>query len=122
MRFDVLKKYLRMMKPLFSFRGTKSSSSLTSEMKFNRQPHSFSGNTSSRMDDTEKGLLGRRGEFSAPASMRTSPTNSGLLVAKGPISTSTNDSSMEELHAAIQAAITHCKNSIAIEEKIKCPN
>ncbi|KAA8528546.1 hypothetical protein F0562_035901 [Nyssa sinensis] len=65
-------------------------------------------------------LRGRRGEFSAPASMRTSPTNSGLLLATGSIPTSTSDSTMEELQAAIQAAITHCKNSIAMEEKIKC--
>ncbi|KAA8537738.1 hypothetical protein F0562_027272 [Nyssa sinensis] len=67
-----------------------------------------------------KELRGRKGELSAPASIRTSPTNSGLLLATGAIPTSTSDSTMEELQAAIQAAIAHCKNSIAMEEKIKC--
>ncbi|KAH7567392.1 hypothetical protein JRO89_XS07G0064000 [Xanthoceras sorbifolium] len=68
-------------------------------------------------------LRGRRGQFSAPASIRTSPTNSGLLLATTTtLPSSTSDSTMEELQAAIQAAIAHCKNSIAVpvEEKLKC--
>ena len=85
-------------------------------MEFHRQPHSFSGNLSSRRTGKQD-LRGRRGEYSAPASMRTSPTNSGLLVATGTVPTSTTDSTMEELQAAIQAAIAHCKNSIAVEDK-----
>lgn len=51
-----------------------------------------------------------RGGFSAPASLQTSPANSGLLVTSPP----TNFSS-EELQNAVQAAIVHCKNSIAVE-------
>ncbi|KAK3039402.1 hypothetical protein RJ639_027651 [Escallonia herrerae] len=108
-RFDVshvIKRYMRMVRPLF--RGRRSNMEL-----FERQPYSFSGNLSMRSCKQE--VRGKRGEFSAPASMRTSPTNSGLLV---PIPTSASDSTMEELQAAIQAAITHCKNSIAVEEKI----
>ncbi|XP_073019408.1 BRI1 kinase inhibitor 1-like [Primulina eburnea] len=61
---------------------------------------------------------GRRREFSAPASMRNSPTNSGLLVASGTPTPSARDSTMEELQAAIQSAIAHCKKSIAAEETI----
>ena len=64
-------------------------------------------------------VRGRRGEYSAPASMRTSPTNSGLLLATTALPPA-NDSTMEELQAAIQAAIAHCKNSIAKEEKLSC--
>uniref|UniRef100_A0A5B6Z7H6 Putative BRI1 kinase inhibitor 1 n=1 Tax=Davidia involucrata TaxID=16924 RepID=A0A5B6Z7H6_DAVIN len=115
LRFDVsevLKRYMRMVRPLLSFRGRREN------MQLRRQPYSFSGNLNLRGGKQE--LRGRRGEFSAPASMRTSPTNSGLLLATGTIPTSTSDSTMEELQAAIQAAIAHCKNSIAMEEKIKC--
>ncbi|CAB4296943.1 unnamed protein product [Prunus armeniaca] len=118
MRFDVshiLKRYVRMVRPLLLFRGRKEKG------QFRRQPYSFSGNLSLR---NKHELRGRRGELSAPASMRTSPTNSGLLVATSAtnLPSSTIDSTMEELQAAIQAAIAHCKNSIAsaTEEKIKC--
>ncbi|KAF5747057.1 BRI1 kinase inhibitor 1-like [Tripterygium wilfordii] len=111
-RFDVnhvLKKYVRMIRALPFFREKREN------LQFHRQAHSFSGGLSSK---TKHEI--RRGEFSAPASMRTSPTNSGLLVATTTLPSSTSDSTMEELQAAIQAAIAHCKNSIAKEEKIKC--
>uniref|UniRef100_A0A0E0QK80 BRI1 kinase inhibitor 1 n=1 Tax=Oryza rufipogon TaxID=4529 RepID=A0A0E0QK80_ORYRU len=49
--------------------------------------------------------------FSAPASLRGSPVASGHLSVK--VSTSSEESTMEELHSAVQAAIAHCKNSIA---------
>ncbi|KAL0917132.1 hypothetical protein M5K25_012179 [Dendrobium thyrsiflorum] len=52
-----------------------------------------------------------QGGLSAPASIRTSPANSGLLGTPP----ATNFSS-EELQNAIQAAIVHCKNSIAVED------
>nr|GEX08974.1 RNA-directed DNA polymerase, eukaryota [Tanacetum cinerariifolium] len=55
-----------------------------------------------------------------PASMRTSLANSGVLLAPGTISpamSTTSDSNMEELHAAIQAAIAHCKSSTSREDK-----
>ncbi|KAL6318286.1 hypothetical protein AAG906_039378 [Vitis piasezkii] len=114
LRFDVshvLKRYVRMVRPLLFFRGRRDN------IHLRRQPYSFSGNLSLR---GKQELRGRRGEFSAPASMRTSPTNSGLLVATATLPSSTSDSTMEELQAAIQAAIAHCKNSIAVEEKLKC--
>ncbi|XP_022862152.1 BRI1 kinase inhibitor 1-like [Olea europaea var. sylvestris] len=111
LKFDisqVLKRYARMVRPLLSFkRGN----------KFPRQSYSFSGNLRVR---GKPELRGRRGEFSAPASMKASPTNSGRLVANGTLTpTSVSDSTMEELQSAIQAAIAHCKKSIAMDEKIK---
>ncbi|EOY14509.1 hypothetical protein QUC31_000079 [Theobroma cacao] len=113
MRFDVshvLKRYVRMVRPLLFFRGRRDN------LHLRRQAYSFSGNLSLR---NKQELRGRRGEYSAPASMRTSPTNSGLLVATTGFPSSTSDSTMEELQAAIQAAIAHCKNSIG-EDKLKC--
>ncbi|KAI8549892.1 hypothetical protein RHMOL_Rhmol06G0060500 [Rhododendron molle] len=116
LKFDlshVLKRYMRMVRPLFHRRRE-------SDVQLRRQPHSFSGYLSPRDYYEEEQVRGRRwGEFSAPASMKTSPYNSGPLVGNGVVSTS--DSTMEELQAAIQAAIAHCKNSIAMEDKInKC--
>lgn len=117
MRFDVshvLKRYMRMVQPLLFFRGRRSEN-----IHLRRQPYSFSGNLALRNKPAD--LRGRRGEFSAPASMRTSPSNSGLLLATATLPSSTSDSTMEELQAAIQAAIAHCKNSIASDEKVlKC--
>lgn len=105
-----------MVRPLFNKRRE-------SDVQFRKQPYSFSGYLSPRdyYDEEEEAAKGgrrrrRRRECSAPASMKTSPSNSGLLVGEGVVSTS--ESTMEELQAAIQAAIAHCKNSIAMEEKI----
>ncbi|XVE94869.1 hypothetical protein REPUB_Repub02eG0047000 [Reevesia pubescens] len=117
MRFDVshvLKRYVRMVRPLLFFRRRS-----RENLHLHRQAYSFSGNLSLRNKKQEL-MRGRRGEYSAPASMRTSPTNSGLLVATTSFPSSTSDSTMEELQAAIQAAIAHCKNSIGGEDKLKC--
>ncbi|GAV82219.1 hypothetical protein CFOL_v3_25671, partial [Cephalotus follicularis] len=114
LKFDVshvLKRYVGMVRPLLSFKGRRENH------EFRCQPYSYSGNLSMR---SKQELRGRRGESSAPASMRTSPTNSGLLLATATLPPATNDSTMEELQAAIQAAIAHCKNSIAVEDKLKC--
>lgn len=54
--------------------------------------------------------------FSAPASIATSPRNSGL-VKRPVLSDTVADSTVEELQAAIQAAIAYCKKSIADEVK-----
>ncbi|KAK7351654.1 hypothetical protein VNO77_11251 [Canavalia gladiata] len=113
LKYDVihaLKRYLRMVQPLVLFRGRRE------KTRFHGQAYSCSGNLIRR---NKPELRGRRGEYSAPASMRTSPTNSGLLLATAPLPPA-NDSTMEELQAAIQAAIAHCKNSIAKEEKLTC--
>ncbi|KAK8683817.1 hypothetical protein V6N13_039863 [Hibiscus sabdariffa] len=122
MRFDVshlLKRYVRMVRPLLSFKGKRD------KLHVHRQAYSFSGNLGLRnnMEDELMGGRGRRAEYSsAPASMRTSPTNSGLLVATTATGfpSSTSDSTMEELQAAIQAAIAHCKNSIRGEDQLRC--
>lgn len=109
---NVLKRYARMVRPFLHFRGRRD------DMQLHRQSYSFSGNLSLRKKPE---LRGRRGEFfSAPVSMRTSPTNSGVLLTNTTLPPTTSDSSMEELQAAIQAAIAHCKNSILKEEKLKC--
>ncbi|XP_021898495.1 BRI1 kinase inhibitor 1 [Carica papaya] len=111
---DVIKRYVRMVRPLLFFKRRE-------KVQLRRQQaYSFSGNLSNSRNKAE--LRGRRGEYnSAPASMRTSPSNSGLLLATTSItsSSSSSDSTMEELQAAIQAAIAHCKNSIAVEDKLK---
>ncbi|PKU80961.1 BRI1 kinase inhibitor 1 [Dendrobium catenatum] len=65
---------------------------------------SFSG------DGRLRGWHGQGG-LSAPPSIRTSPANSGLLGTPP-----TTNFSSEELQNAIQAAIVHCKNSIAVED------
>lgn len=106
----VVKRYAKMVRPFLHFRGRRD------DMQLHRQSYSFSGNLSFR---NKPELRGRRGEFSAPVSMRTSPTNSGVL-STTTLPPSTNDSTMEELQAAIQAAIAHCKNSILKEERLKC--
>lgn len=112
---DVLRKYMRKLRPLLPFRGSRKSIN----KPFHNQSYSFPGSVSSRKKQDEFRV--RRGLFSAPASMRTSPTNSGLLIATGAMpGCSATDSTMEELQAAIQSAITHCKNSIAVQEKISC--
>lgn len=115
-KFELLKRYVRFVKPFLSLRSRRRGSS----DEFLRQPpYSYSGNL--RVREKKSFMRGRRGEFSAPATMRTSPANSGLLVASGastPTSAGKSDSTMEELQAAIQAAIAHCKKSIA-EDKIK---
>lgn len=113
LKFDVshvLKRYVGLVRPLLFFRRK------GENIQLRPQPYSFSGNLRKK---NKPWLRGRMGEFSAPASMRTSPTNSGLLVATATLPSSTTDSTMEELQAAIQAAIAHCKNSIAKEEKLK---
>ncbi|KAL7127459.1 hypothetical protein ABFS83_14G254700 [Erythranthe nasuta] len=120
-KFDLMQRYMRLIKPfLVSFRSSNNRRGNNSTKNF-----SFSGDI--KAVRSKKGLLkrGRRaGEYSsAPASMRTSPTNSGLLVQGGGGGSSGNitptynksDSTMEELQAAIQAAIAHCKKSISTE-------
>ncbi|RWR84152.1 BRI1 kinase inhibitor 1-like protein [Cinnamomum micranthum f. kanehirae] len=106
----VLKRYMRLIQPLFSRTGEKE------RRVIGQPPNCHSGHMSSKLKESG----GRRkGGLSAPASMWTSPTNSGLLVATSAITSS--DSTMEELQNAIQAAIAHCKNSIAVkEDKCKC--
>lgn len=114
--FDVLhavKKYLRKVKPLFK----------REKIREQKKSYSYSGNVTPRTRNKQelmKGWSMKLGQYySAPASMRTSPTNSGVLFATTPLPPP-SDSSMEELQAAIQSAIAHCKNSYSKEEKLNC--
>ncbi|CAL5064028.1 unnamed protein product [Urochloa decumbens] len=88
-----------------------------------RRPHSFSGRgpgAAREMREQERWRR-RRGQqlSSAPASLRVSPANSGHLSVGGSVkvSTSSEESTMEELHSAIEAAIAHCKNSISVAKQ-----
>ncbi|GMH23227.1 hypothetical protein Nepgr_025070 [Nepenthes gracilis] len=105
-----LKRCARMVTPLQFFKGKKE------DVKFRRQSNSQFGNL---CPGDRRHLNERRGEFPAPASLRTSPTNSGHLLAIARLPSPTSDSTTEELQAAIQAAIAHCKNSIVSEENLK---
>lgn len=123
---DVSQFISRMAKPLMFFKGTKMMSNREDLQHHSNGPprgqysKSLSGNLASRQSgDRSRDVRGRSGEFSAPASMRISPSNSGLLAAKAGMSPPVSDSTMEELQAAIQAAIAHCKNSIAVDEDEK---
>ncbi|CAA7395164.1 unnamed protein product [Spirodela intermedia] len=111
----LVKKYVAAVEPLFSFRG-----GTEKRHQLQRRPYSFTGNSNAKATmGRDEQWRRRRGELSAPASMRTSPTNSGLLVATaaaaagGGSGGSSEESTMEELQSAIEAAIAHCKNSIA---------
>ncbi|CAM8983418.1 unnamed protein product [Rhodiola kirilowii] len=102
------------------------------QMRGVHQTFSYSGNLSSpRIRSNKQGAEVLRGRFSAPATTRTSPTNSGMMFLEGgsrnnsssSSSSCNSDSTMEELQAAIQAAIAHCKNSsiaaaAAVQDKI----
>ncbi|KAF7072847.1 hypothetical protein CFC21_077928 [Triticum aestivum] len=87
-----------------------------------RRPHTFSVNGPGAAATMERERWRqRRGHLSsAPASLRASPVNSGHLSVGGSlvkVSTSSEESTMEELQSAIQAAIAHCKNSIAVAKQ-----
>jgi BRI1 kinase inhibitor 1 len=87
------------------------------EREQRRRPHSFSarGSNAAREMKERARWRRRRGQHlsSAPASLRASPANSGHLSvgASVNVSTSSEESTMQELQSAIQAAIAHCKNS-----------
>ncbi|WVZ65199.1 hypothetical protein U9M48_014607 [Paspalum notatum var. saurae] len=84
-----------------------------------RRPHSFSGHGPGAARERERWRQ-RRGQLSsAPASLRVSPANSGHLSVGGSVkvSTSSEESTMEELQSAIEAAIAHCKNSISVAKQ-----
>ncbi|KAL4588699.1 hypothetical protein LXL04_001594 [Taraxacum kok-saghyz] len=96
-----------MVRPLLSF--PKSRSRRSNPTKFTHQSYSFSGNSLGSI--SRKPPL-RRGRFSAPASMRTSPANIGIILTSetvSPAKSTASENTMEELHAAIQGAIAHCR-------------
>ncbi|CAL9095526.1 unnamed protein product [Musa textilis] len=103
----LLNKYTRVMEHLFFSKGEKK------KRDQRRRSCTFSGHSNHR----EREWWRKKGQLSAPASMMASPRNCGLLSASAMAFSSPNDSSMEELQSAIQAAIAHCKKSVATEEE-----
>ncbi|KAL8105145.1 putative membrane-associated kinase regulator 1 [Apium graveolens] len=136
---EVIRKYLKKVKPLYeklsqkqgasnkpatsthpNLNGstTENANSRLKDKSSNTISHSFSGNL---RYPRRKSCVA-----SCPSSMRSSPNHSGVLSRtavtamnkqfSGGASTSYSSeaSSMEELHSAIQGAIAHCKNSMNI--------
>ncbi|CAO2191788.1 unnamed protein product [Urochloa humidicola] len=118
-RLDIVlavRKYVSMVEQLIfaSYSGGSGGSSRDVDGR-RRRPHTFTyaRGGSAASSKRHKGRLS-----SAPASLRGSPANSGHLVVGESVmtkkaSTSSEVSTMEELHSAIQAAIAHCKSSAA---------
>ncbi|XP_052208565.1 probable membrane-associated kinase regulator 1 [Diospyros lotus] len=126
---EVIRKYLKKVKPLYEKLSQKAAPSATapsSPVKADESvktsskdnngggvlSHSFSGNLRYRRK--------RCYVSSCPSSMRSSPSHSGILYQnKFPADMNrirgvnhSDTSSMEELQSAIQGAIAHCKNSM----------
>lgn len=135
----MIRKYLKKVKPLYeklsqkqcastkpatftspnlTGSATENANSRLKDKSGNTISHSFSGNL--------RYPRRRSCVASCPSSMRSSPNHSGVLSKtavtvmnkqfSGGASTSYSSeaSSMEELHSAIQGAIAHCKNSMNI--------
>ncbi|KAG6498112.1 probable BRI1 kinase inhibitor 1 [Zingiber officinale] len=108
----LLKKYYAsVMQPLLFVKGEKEK-----EKALQRRPCSFSGDPGFK-EQGRRGKQRRKTEQlrSAPESARTPRANSGALASS--VFSSSNGSTMEELQSAIQAAIAHCKNSLANSEQ-----
>ncbi|KAL5221810.1 hypothetical protein ABZP36_026523 [Zizania latifolia] len=120
---QLVKKYVSMLEQLFASFSNGRSREKRGRRALRRRPHSFTsgrGVGGGAAAGTSKRHKGSR-LSSAPASLRGSPVNSGHLSVGGSavkVSTSSSsESTMEELHSAIQAAIAHCKNSIAVAKQ-----
>lgn len=139
---DVIRKYLKKVKPLYEKLSQKQGASTkTTTLTTPNQTGSATENTNSRLKDKSGNTIShsfsgnlryprrRSCVASCPSSMRSSPNHSGVLSRTavtvmnkqlgggGGASTSSyssETSSMEELHNAIQGAIAHCKNSMNI--------
>ncbi|XP_062196235.1 probable BRI1 kinase inhibitor 1 [Phragmites australis] len=110
---QVVRKYVSMVEQLFtSYSGGDRREKERRGLR--RGPHSFTSGRGSTSSKRYKGRLS-----SAPASLRGSPANSGRLSVGESVKVSTLSevSTMEELQSAIQAAIAHCKNSIAVDKQ-----
>ncbi|KAL6859097.1 hypothetical protein ACP4OV_018099 [Aristida adscensionis] len=116
---QVLRKYVSMVEQLFA---PSSGGRRERERRDLRQrPQSFT--TGHRGGGGGGGVPSKRHNgrlSSAPASLKGSPANSGRLCvgeSSVKVSTSSEVSTMEELQSAIQAAIAHCKNSVAVAKQ-----
>ncbi|KAK1380087.1 putative membrane-associated kinase regulator 1 [Heracleum sosnowskyi] len=136
---DVIRKYLKKVKPLYEKLSQKHGASNKPTTFTNPNlTGSATDNANSRLKDKSGNTIShsfsgnlryprrRSCVASCPSSMRSSPNHSGVLSKtavtvmnkqfSGGASTSYSSeaSSMEELHSAIQGAIAHCKNSMNI--------
>lgn len=110
----LLKKYYAsVMQPLLFVKGDKEKER-EEEKVLRRRPCSFSGDPGFK-EQGKRGKQRRKTEQlrSAPESARTSRANSGALASSSSVFSSSDGSTMEELQSAIQAAIAHCKSSLA---------
>ncbi|WOL06564.1 hypothetical protein Cni_G15298 [Canna indica] len=114
----LLKKYASMVEPLFFFKGDKEKE----KRELRRRPCSFSGDSTRKEQEQEGRQQRTKEQFSAPDSTRTSRDNSGILTANSAVAAfaSSDNSTMEELQSAIQAAIAHCKKSVASKQQEHC--
>lgn len=101
---QVLKKFMGMVENIFSNNRRE-----RERRDLQKRPHSFSVPR-----ERERWRRRTRGQRSAPASMRGSPSHSGhfSMGSINKLSSSSDESTMEELQNAIEAAIAHCKSSI----------
>lgn len=139
---EVLRKYLKKVKPLYEKlsqkqqqqkmpKTTGNSANVTVCVKQDQETKKDGGLDQIPCSEINKRLSfsgnlryprKRTNVTSCPSSMRSSPTHSGVLSCRrGFITPQTSvnggmhfgdSSSMEELHSAIQGAIAHCKNSM----------
>ncbi|KAJ4801665.1 BRI1 kinase inhibitor 1 [Rhynchospora pubera] len=103
---QVLKRFMSMVENIFSYNRREKE-----QRDLQKRPHSFSVHSNPRERDRWRK---RRGQRSAPASIRGSPSHSGhfSMGSINKLSSSSDESTMEELQNAIEAAIAHCKSSI----------
>jgi hypothetical protein len=101
---QLLKTFMSMVENIFSNNGRE-----REQRDLQKRPHSFS------VPRERERLRKKRGQRSAPASMRGSPSHSGhfSMGSINKLSSSSDESTMEELQNGIEAAIAHCKSSIA---------
>lgn len=101
---QVLKRFMSMVENIFSNNRRE-----RERRDLQKRPHSFS------VPRERERWRKKRGQRSAPASMRGSPSHSGhfSMGSINKLSSSSDESTMEELQNAIEAAIAHCKSSIA---------
>ncbi|VVB15173.1 unnamed protein product [Arabis nemorensis] len=137
---EVIRKYMKKVKPLYDKLSQKQSSSSTLKTESSLSlkdsgniPATAVASASTAVSGGSNGLsisfsgnlmrYTKRGRCAAscPSSMRSSPSHSGVLTrggfpagTAGASSSNSNSmsSSMEELQCAIQGAIAHCKNSM----------
>ncbi|TVU05543.1 hypothetical protein EJB05_48709, partial [Eragrostis curvula] len=108
-------KYLSMVEQLFTSSSGGGRKSERPEPR--RRRHTFVSSRGSGNNDKAPSKRHRGRLSSAPASLRGSPANSGHLSVGESVKMSTSSSelsTMEELQSAIQAAIAHCKSSVAV--------